>query len=172
MRLPSDMRKPFAAIAVKSRPERPVSWGALAFAVALGLTLAACGETIIKHGHQFQENDLKSVTSGMSQEQVRTTLGTPTTTATVGSGSAYYYISSTHGQTSFFKPVEKDRKVLAVYFNGLGSVDRVAHYGIKDGKVFDFASQETPTPSRDEGLIKALFRNLGQKQLGGFGGGY
>jgi outer membrane protein assembly factor BamE (lipoprotein component of BamABCDE complex) len=134
---------------------------------AVGVVLvAACSETITKHGHQFQENDLKSITSGMSQEQVKTTLGTPTTTATVGAGSAYYYISSTQGQSSFFKPVEKDRKVLAVYFNKLGSVDRVSHYGIKDGKVFDFASQKTPTASRDEGLLKALFRNLGAKQFG------
>ncbi len=77
----------------------------------------------------------------MSQDQVRTTLGTPTTTATVGAGSAYYYISSTTGQTSFFKPVEKDRKVLAVYFSPLGSVDRVAQYGLKDGKVFDYVKQ-------------------------------
>ncbi len=141
-------------------------WTVCVAAAALVL-VAACSETVTKHGHQFQENDLKSVASGMSQEQVKTTLGTPTTTATVGSGSAYYYISSTQGQSSFFKPVEKDRKVLAVYFNQLGSVDRVAHYGIKDGKVFDFASQKTPTPSRDEGLLKALFRNLGAKQFGG-----
>ena len=77
-----------------------------------------------------------------------------------------YYISSTTGQTSFFKPVEKDRKVLAVYFNPLGSVDRVAQYGLKDGKVFDYVKQKTPTPSRDEGILKALFRNLGTKQLG------
>ena len=102
----------------------------------------------------------------MSQDQVRTTLGTPTTTATVGSGTAFYYISSTTGQTSFFKPVEKDRKVLAVYFNPLGSVDRVAQYGLKDGKVFDYVKQETPSPARDEGILKALFRNLGTKQLG------
>jgi outer membrane protein assembly factor BamE (lipoprotein component of BamABCDE complex) len=139
---------------------------ALALAAALSLALTACGETITKHGHHFQENDLKQVSSGMSQEQVRAALGTPTTTATVGSGSAYYYISSTQGQTSFFKPVEKDRKVLAIYFNQLGSVDRVSHYGIKDGKVFDYARQKTPTPSRDEGILKALFRNLGAKQFG------
>jgi outer membrane protein assembly factor BamE (lipoprotein component of BamABCDE complex) len=131
------------------------------------LMLAACSETVIKHGHQFQENDLKSISTGMSQEQVKTTLGTPTTTAVVGSGSAFYYISSTQGQTSFFKPVEKDRKVLAVYFDQLGSVDRVAHYGIKDGKVFDYARQKTPTPAKDESLLKALFRNLGAKQFGG-----
>ena len=103
--------------------------------------LTACGETITKHGHHFQDNDLQQVSSGMSQDQVRSTLGTPTTTATVGSGTAFYYISSTTGQTSFFKPVEKDRKVLAVYFSPLGSVDRVAQYGLKDGKVFDYVKQ-------------------------------
>jgi len=139
--------------------------GLCAVAVAC-LMLTACGETVTKHGHQFQDNDLQQVSSGMSQDQVRSTLGTPTTTATVGAGSAYYYISSTTGQTSFFKPVEKDRKVLAVYFSPLGSVNRVAQYGLKDGKVFDYVKQQTPTPARDEGILKALFRNLGTKQLG------
>jgi outer membrane protein assembly factor BamE (lipoprotein component of BamABCDE complex) len=134
-------------------------------AVMVSVALGACGETITKHGHQFQENDLQQISSGMSQAQVKTTLGTPTTTATVGAGTAYYYISSTQGQTSFFKPVEKDRKVLAVYFNPLGSVDRVSQYGIKDGKVFDFVKQKTPSQGQDEGILKALFRNLGTKQL-------
>ena len=167
MRSPLDMGKSIDKAPAESRfvPATMGRWGVLVAAAALVL-VAACSETVTKHRHQFQEDDLKSIASGMSQEQVKTTLGTPTTTATVGSGSAYYYISSTHGQTSFFKPVEKDRKVLAVYFNQLGSVDRVAHYGIKDGKVFDYASQKTPTPSRDEGLLKALFRNLGAKQFG------
>ena len=136
-------------------------------AAVLGLLVSACSESITKHGHHFQDNDLKQVSSGMSQEQVKSALGSPTTTATVGAGQAYYYISSTQGQTSFFKPVEKDRKVLAIYFNQLGSVDKVAHYGIKDGKVFDYARQKTATVSRDEGILKALFRNLGAKQFGG-----
>jgi outer membrane protein assembly factor BamE (lipoprotein component of BamABCDE complex) len=149
-------------------PSRRRAWG-LAITVAAGLTLAACAETITTHGHQFQDNDVQSVTPGMSQEQVKTALGTPTTSATVGGGSAYYYISSTHGQTSFFKPVEKDRKVVAVYFSPMGSVDRVAQYGLKDGKVFDYVKQQTPTASRDEGILKALFRNLGTKQLGSWG---
>ena len=138
----------------------------LASVAMLCLLLTACAETVTKHGHQFQDNDLQQISRGMSQVQVKTTLGTPTTTASVGSGQAYYYISSTTGQTSFFNPVEKDRKVLAVYFNPLGSVDRVAHYGLKDGKVFDFAKQQTPTVAKDEGLLKALFRSLGKKQLG------
>jgi outer membrane protein assembly factor BamE (lipoprotein component of BamABCDE complex) len=149
--------------------ERPAHSQALrvaAFVALLALGLSACTETITVHGHQFQESDLQKVTKGMGQEQVRASLGTPTTTASVGAGSAYYYISSTEGQASFFKPTEKDRKVLAVYFTQVGSVERVAQYGLKDGKVFDFVKNETPNQARDENVLKALFRNLGSKQLG------
>ena len=138
----------------------------LSVAALLAVGLTACSETVTLHGHHFQQNDVQQIAPGMSQEQVKTSLGTPTTTATVGGGSAFYYIASTQGQSSFFKPVEKDRKVLAVYFNPLGSVDRVAQYGLKDGKVFDYVKQETPHHARDENMLKALFRNLGTKQLG------
>ena len=140
---------------------RPTAFGLL---IALGLS--ACAETVTKRGHQFHENDLKQIQAGMSQEQVKTSLGTPTTTAAVGSGSAYYYISSVEGQTSFFAPTVKDRQVVAIYFTSLGAVDKVAQYGLKDGKVFDYIKRETPSHARDEGVLKALFRNLGTKQFG------
>jgi outer membrane protein assembly factor BamE (lipoprotein component of BamABCDE complex) len=128
--------------------------------------LSACAETITRHGHMFQENDLQQISAGMSQDQVKTSLGTPTTTAPVGTGSAYYYISSTESQSLFMASKEKDRRVVAVYFNPTGSVDRVAQYGLKDGKVFDYVKNETPVHAKDEGLLKSLFRNLGVKQLG------
>jgi outer membrane protein assembly factor BamE (lipoprotein component of BamABCDE complex) len=138
----------------------------IAMAAGMAAALAGCSSTVIKHGHQFQESDLQQISPGMSQEQVKTTLGTPTTTAAVGTGSAYYYISSTQTQTAFLTPTEKDRKVLAVYFTPLGAVDKVAQYGLKDGKVFDYVTQQTPNHARDESILKALFRNLGVKQLG------
>jgi outer membrane protein assembly factor BamE (lipoprotein component of BamABCDE complex) len=139
---------------------------AVALAALLALGLTACVETVIKHGHQFSEKDLQQIAPGTSEEQVKATLGSPTSTAAVGTGTAYYYISSTQGQTAFLNPKEKDRRVVAVYFGPLGSVDRVAHYGLKDGKVFDYVKQETPNHAKDEGILKALFRNLGVKQLG------
>ena len=143
------------------------SWAlGCALAVAGGLALAACAPTITRHGHHFMETDVQQVQPGMSQEQVRAALGTPATTATVGSGSAFYYISSTTQQVSFMKPTETDRQVVAVYFGPQASVDRVANYGMKDGKVFDYVSRTTPHHARDEGLLKSLFRNLGIKQLG------
>jgi outer membrane protein assembly factor BamE (lipoprotein component of BamABCDE complex) len=136
------------------------------FLAVVAVALAGCAETVTKHGHQFHDNDLNQISPGMSQDQVKTALGTPTTTAAVGSGSAYYYISSVQGQTAFFSPKEKDRKVVAIYFDPMGSVDKVAQYGLKDGKVFDYVKQETPAHAKDEGILKALFRNLGVKQLG------
>jgi outer membrane protein assembly factor BamE (lipoprotein component of BamABCDE complex) len=145
----------------------PRAWRRAAFlASLLALGLTACSETVIKHGHQFTDKDVQQIAPGASEAQVKAALGTPTSTATVGNGTAYYYISSIQGQKAFFSPTEKDRRVLAVYFGPLGSVDRVAHYGLKDGKVFDYVKQETPSHARDEGLLKALFRNLGVKQLG------
>lgn len=138
----------------------------IALATALGVLAAvsACSSDVIKHGHQFRETDVQAIQPGMSQEQVRTTLGSPATTAVVGSGNGFYYISSTMTQSAFLKESEKDRQVVAVYFNEGGTVDSVANYGLKDGKVFDYISRKTPAPgSKDEGILKQLFRGLGKK---------
>ena len=64
----------------------------------------------------------------------------------------------------FLDPNEVDRKVVAVYFTPVGSVERVAQYGMKDGKVFDFISRTTPSATKNEdGIIQMLFRNLGRR---------
>jgi outer membrane protein assembly factor BamE (lipoprotein component of BamABCDE complex) len=136
--------------------------------VAACLALAACSEQVTKHGQLFKTADIQQVQPGMGQEQVRLALGTPTSTTTSGSGNVYYYISSTTEQAAFLAPKETDRTVLAIYFTPTGTVERVANYGLKDGKVFDFISETTPAPGgKDEGLLKSLFRNLGQKQIFG-----
>ena len=72
-------------------------------------------------------------------------------------------------QQAFFKPSEVDRQVVAIYFAQNGTVDRVANYGMKDGKVFDFISRSTPSANtNDQSIVQQLFRNLGQRQI--FGG--
>jgi outer membrane protein assembly factor BamE (lipoprotein component of BamABCDE complex) len=127
------------------------------------LLLGACSSVVTKHGHQFQESDLQQVQPGMTQDSVANILGTPATTTTLPNGSVFYYISSTTSQTAFLSPKETDRKVLAVYFTQAGLVDRVANYGMQDGKVFDFVSRTTPPAnSREDGVLRQLFRNLGR----------
>ena len=140
----------------------------LALLLAAVAPLAACDSTVLKHGTQFQDGDLQQITPGMSEQQVRMNLGTPATTAVLGNGQAYYYISSTQTQTAFFLPEEEDRQVVAVYFTPGGTVERVANYGMQDGKVIDTVSRTTPAPGgHDDGILKQLFRNLGTKQIFG-----
>jgi outer membrane protein assembly factor BamE (lipoprotein component of BamABCDE complex) len=134
---------------------------------ALALVMTACAEQITKRGHYFTDSDLQQVQPGMSVDTVRSILGTPDTTSTVASGNAFYYISSTETQKAFMKPSEVDRRVLAVYFDQYGTVQKIAHYGMKDGRVFDYIKRETPSHARDEGILSQLFRNLGKKQLFG-----
>jgi outer membrane protein assembly factor BamE (lipoprotein component of BamABCDE complex) len=144
----------------------PVSFGRgmrVALLAASMLAVAACGTTTTKHGHHFGDNDVSQIQPGMNQDAVRMALGSPTTTSAVGNGNAYYYISSTTKQTAFFKPDEVDRRVLAVYFNRIGSVEHVANYGLKDGQVVNYANGETPAHIRDQGFIKKFFRGVGPK---------
>jgi outer membrane protein assembly factor BamE (lipoprotein component of BamABCDE complex) len=128
------------------------------------LILAGCASTTLKHGHQFHDADLQQIQPGMTEDSVRMALGSPATTSALPGGNAYYYISSTTKQTAFFKEEEVDRKIVAVYFNPTGSVDKVAQYGMKDGHVFDFVKNETPAHMRDKSLISRFFRGVGPKQ--------
>lgn len=141
----------------------------VAAAIVVAVAVAGCSTTVTKHGTQLSEKDISQVAQGMTQDQVQQVLGSPGTVAAVGRGDAYYYISSTMQQSAFFKPSEVDRQVLAIYFGQAGKVERVANYGMKDGKVFDFISRTTPSANtNDQGIVQQLFRNLGQRQL--FGG--
>ncbi len=137
---------------------------------ALGLALAGggCATQTIKNGHLFTESDIQQVQPGMSTEQVTGVLGTPDTTSASG-GQAYYYISSTSKGATFLQPTEVERKVLAVYFNELGSVDQVANYTLQDGKVIDTISRTTPAAKRDRSFIETIFKGVGKKKnpLGG-----
>lgn len=128
------------------------------------VVLAGCSATTLKHGHHLNETDIQQVQPGMSEDSVRMALGTPDTTSAMPGGNAFYYISSTTKQTAFFNPEEVDRKVIAVYFNKVGSVDKVANYGLRDGQVFDYVKHETPAHMRDKSFISKFFRGVGPKQ--------
>ena len=93
----------------------------------------------LQRGYVLQEGALEQIPIGATQEQVLIVLGTPSTVATV-SGEAFYYISQKSQRTAAFMPYEvQDQRVVAVYFDKDRRVARLANYGLKDGKMFDFA---------------------------------
>jgi outer membrane protein assembly factor BamE (lipoprotein component of BamABCDE complex) len=143
-------------------PVRRSLW--LTAGLSIALALGGCASTTLKHGHQFHDADLQQIQPGMTEDSLRMALGTPATTSALPGGNAYYYISSTTKQSAFFKEEEVDRRVVAVYFNPTGSVEKVAHYGLRDGRVFDFVKNETPAHMRDKTFIAKFFRGIGPKQ--------
>jgi outer membrane protein assembly factor BamE (lipoprotein component of BamABCDE complex) len=134
-----------------------VRWRAASMIVALGVLLGGCITQTYQRGYLLPEGALEQIPLGASQEQVLVVLGTPSTVATI-SGEVFYYISQKTEQTSFLPQREVDRRVVAVYFDKNRKVQRLANYGIKDGKVFDYISRQTPTAGQELNYLQYLFR--------------
>jgi len=61
-----------------------------------------------------------------------------------------------------------DQRVTAVYFTPNLRVERVALYGIQDGKVFDFISRTTPSGGDAASFVGQIFRGLGPSTFNPF----
>ena len=130
----------------------------LATIAALGVLLGACFSETYQRGYIVPEGALEQIPIGSTQEQVLIVLGTPSTVATV-SGEAFYYISQRAERPIGFMPQQVvDQRVIAVYFDKNRRVERLANYGLKDGRVFDFVSRATPTGGKDVAYLNALFK--------------
>lgn len=132
---------------------------ALVVAAAGFLSLAGCAEEQTK-GYVMPPNAAQQVPVGSSQEQVLVVLGTPSTTATL-KGEVYYYISQrTRRPVAFMKPSIEDQTVLAVYFGPDRRVQRVAHYGLQDGRLVDFVGDATPTAGQERNFLEQVFKGV------------
>jgi outer membrane protein assembly factor BamE (lipoprotein component of BamABCDE complex) len=134
----------------------------IALSLAACLALAGClgydGEIV--HGYQLDPKLQQQVRAGSSAEQILTLMGTPTTTSTVG-GDAWYYITQvTDRGVQFMPPRLVDQRIFAVYFNKSKKVERIANYGMEDGKVIDFVSRTTPTGGAESTFLRGMFVNL------------
>jgi outer membrane protein assembly factor BamE (lipoprotein component of BamABCDE complex) len=126
--------------------------------LALGLLLGGCFAETYQKGYIVPDGALEQIPMGSTQEQVLIVLGTPSTVATV-SGEAFYYISQRAERLIGFMPqTVTDQRVIAVYFDKSRRVERLANYGMKDGRIFDFVSRTTPTGGKDYAYLNAMFK--------------
>lgn len=110
-----------------------------------------------QRGYVISPGALDQIPIGSSQEQVLLVLGTPSTIATVD-GEVFYYISQKTKKVMFLRPEIIDQRVIAVYFDPKDKrVTRIADYGLKDGKIFDFVSRSTPTGGQEVSLVGQIF---------------
>ena len=149
------------------RPETKtdaVRGGLARFALVAGVCAALGGcigyDGELQHGYVMDESLLPQVRTGSAAEQVLAVLGTPTTTSTVG-GSAWYYISQKSSQSlAFTQPKIMEQRIYAVYFDKNKKVERIANYGLEDGRVIDFITRTTPTSGGEQSFLQSAMKNL------------
>jgi outer membrane protein assembly factor BamE (lipoprotein component of BamABCDE complex) len=136
----------------------PFRSACLALAILAAAPLAGCISQTHHRGYVVSQMALEQVPVGASRDQVLIALGTPSTTASF-SNEVFYYISQTARRPIRFMNARiVDQRVLAVYFNENEEVERIANYGLKDGRVFDFVSRTTPTGGSDFSFISQLLQ--------------
>ena len=105
---------------------------------------------------------MQQLRMGMSKTEVRSVLGSPSTTATVQyQGDSYYYISSRVKTSAFLENEELDRQILAVRFDQFDQVQSFGQYTLQDGQVIDMNTRETPSRGRELTILQQMFGNLG-----------
>jgi outer membrane protein assembly factor BamE (lipoprotein component of BamABCDE complex) len=144
------------------RRNRKIS--SVAAVLGLGLWLAGCGAFTqsYQRGYIMAPGALEQIPIGATQEQALIVLGTPSTIATVN-GEVFYYISQRTEQTAFMPNKVVDQRVVAVYFDRNRRVERLADYGLQDGKIFDYVSRTTPTGGQDLSYLSYVFRIFSSK---------
>src|SRR5271165_3875971 len=134
--------------------------------IIAGLAAAGLGGCVgydgdFQRGYLVDEQTLSQVkVGGTTKQEALALLGTPSTTSTVG-GDAWYYIGQKMHRALAFMPTQMtDQHVLAVYFDKGGKVERVANYGMQDGKVFDYVSRTTPTGGTEPDFLRNMMGGL------------
>jgi outer membrane protein assembly factor BamE (lipoprotein component of BamABCDE complex) len=135
-----------------------------AFAVTMVCAaLAGCAGEQFQKGYILPQGALEQIPIGASQDQVLIVMGTPSTVATLN-GEVFYYISQRAERKVAFMPQHiTDQRVIAIYFDKNRQVIRLANYGLKDGKIFDFISRTTASGGQEISYLAPLFKLIGGK---------
>jgi len=154
-------QRPPRACSSRSLPAR---WRRVRAAAAVALLCATLGGCLT--GEEFQKGyilppgALEQIPIGASQDQVLIVMGTPSTVATLN-GEVFYYISQrSERPVAFMNQKVVDQRVIAIYFDKNRQVQRLANYGLKDGKIFDFISRTTATSGQELSYLAPLFKLL------------
>lgn len=153
----TDLSRNSTALLPRAKQRRSLRMIAAAAVVLAGVA-AGCTSEQFQKGFILPEGALEQIPIGASQDQVLIVMGTPSTVATL-SGEVFYYISQrSERKIGFMNQQVIDQRVVAVYFDKSRTVNRLANYGLKDGKVFDFISRTTPTSGQELSYLTPLFK--------------
>ena len=138
-------------------------------AVLAGLALTAlvaCETVIDVRGHVPDEDSLSKIQVGLQKKSdVADLLGTPSSTAPFGD-ETWLYISRKTSTTAFFAPKILEQHVVAIVFDGTGTVADIRRLDMADGKVVRHVARVTPSPGKELSFLEQLIGNVGRFNSG------
>ncbi len=130
------------------------------------MVLTACAEIVRQHGYIPPEEDLSAILVGVdTRETVEAAVGKPSTSGVLNEG-GWFYIGSKVRHFGARKPQEIEREVVAIRFDGTGTVSNVERFGLERGQVVVLSRRVTETTVRDVTFIRQIIRNFGRIDLG------
>jgi outer membrane protein assembly factor BamE (lipoprotein component of BamABCDE complex) len=139
------------------------------------VTLAGCNPILRTHGYvptadaKPQEIDPNTDTKAT----VLAALGSPSVEGTFDEeveADTWYYINQVRERYAYLRPQIQEQTVTAISFNADGQVTQVAEYGIKDRRIVDYQSRETPTRGRELSVLEQIFGTIGRIPTDRIGG--
>lgn len=134
-------------------------------AVAL-LVLGACSPTVSNHGYRLDAARLDRIQPGVtSREEVRRTLGSPSTLATLDDAT-WYYVAQRTERASFYDERVVEQEVVAIRFDDRGVVQRIDRAGLDAARAIVPVEETTPTRGNEFTLLEQVVSNIGRFNSG------
>lgn len=142
----------------------------LTIALVAAIAVGGCATVKNTQGYIPDEELVASVQPGIDNKQsVEQTLGEPTITAQ-WDDNTWYYITRKTGHRAFLRPKPQEQDILVVHFAEDGTVRGVENRGLEQVVPISPNSDKTRTAGRKDGLLEALFGNIGTVGAAGGGG--
>ena len=143
----------------------------IAGALVVGVALSGCAAEIRNHGYIPAQDELAQLQVGVdTQADVASAVGRPTSTGVLGAES-WYYVQSRFRHYGYREPVEVDREVVAISYDGNGRLANIERFGLQEGRVVPISRRVTERNVQGVGFLRQLFGNIGQFNPADFLGG-
>lgn len=126
------------------------------------LLCAACSSDVfLKHnGNMPEEKKINQIALGLTKEEVRDILGSPSSVTGLNDNH-WIYMSSTQRKIAFLRPEETERDILALSFKD-GKISKIEKFGLQDGNDIAVDEDETQTATPNVGFFRKYFGGVGQ----------
>jgi outer membrane protein assembly factor BamE (lipoprotein component of BamABCDE complex) len=149
-------------MARRQRGDRRQRPAICSIAALTALGLAACTSSMSTHGHRLDAAALAQIEPGQSsQGDVVQLLGSPSSLATFDDRT-WYYVSQRTERHSFYHSTVVAQDVVAIMFDGQGTVSRIDRHDLNGARDVDLVDRETPTAGNEMSVLEQFLGNIGR----------